>query len=207
MKKYIGFILIIGIVGMGIWLYLHYNTNHQKYKSDSKAFTEKRFQKELSSLKKFIQQNSQYNQQCCFLIDMKIPSSKNRFFVYNLQENKIITQGLVAHGCGSETEIEGELKFSNIKNSLCTSLGMYEISNSYSGQFGKAYKLIGLDTSNSNALVRNIVLHKYESVPFTEQNKAICNSYGCPMVNEKFYYKLERIIDDSHHPILMKIYY
>lgn len=138
---------------------------------------------------------------------MKIPSAKNRFLVCNLQENKIIEQGLVAHGTGSETEIEGELKFSNVKNSLCTSLGMYEISNSYSGQFGKAYKLIGLDTGNSNALVRNIVLHKYECVPFTEQNKAICNSYGCPMVNEKFFNKIEKIIDDVHRPILMKIYY
>ncbi|MBK7763176.1 MAG: murein L,D-transpeptidase catalytic domain family protein [Bacteroidetes bacterium] len=199
--------LIIGAIAIGIGLYLYNNTNQPKKHNSYKALAEKRFKKELTSLKIYLEKHPHYNQEIAFFIDMKIPSSKNRFFVYNLQENKMITQGLVAHGTGSETDIEGELKFSNIKNSLCTSLGKYEVGNSYSGQFGKAYKLIGFDTSNNNALVRNIVLHKYEMVPFAEQNEVICNSYGCPMVNEKFFMKLEEIIDEAQHPILMKIYY
>ena len=113
----------------------------------------------------------------------------------------------MAHGSGSETGIGGQLKFSNINNSLSTSLGKYSIGHSYNGKFGKAYKLYGLDETNSNAFSRNIVLHKFEDVPYDEQESYICNSHGCPMVNEKFYSRLEKIIDASDKKIILRIYY
>jgi hypothetical protein len=102
---------------------------------------------------------------------------------------------------------KGKLKFSNIDNSLCTSLGKYSIGYSYVGKFEKAYKLYGLDKANSNAYNRNIVLHKYFDVPYNEQENYICNSYGCPMVNEKFYNHIEKIIDNSQTKIILNIYY
>lgn len=157
--------------------------------------------------KAFIRKHSNYNQKTAFFIDMKIKSGKNRFFVYDFDEDKIIDQGLVAHGSGSETARYGELKFSNVNNSLCTSLGKYYIGKSYLGQFGKAYKLHGLDPTNNNAFLRNVVLHQYEDVPYFEQEQPICNSFGCPMVNQKFYSRLEKIIDTSEQNILMDIYY
>jgi hypothetical protein len=86
-------------------------------------------------------------------------------------------------------------------------LGKYSIGNYYEGKFGKAYKLYGLDETNSNALTRNIVLHKYYDVPYEEQVNNICNSYGCPMVNKKFYTRLEKIIDNSKKSIVLNIYY
>lgn len=158
-------------------------------------------------VKKYINANSKCNREIAFFIDMKIHSGKNRFFIYDLKNNKVIDQGLVAHGSGSETGIPGQLKFSNIDGSYCTSLGKYAIGNSYQGQFGKAYTLQGLDSSNSNALTRHIVLHKFSSVPYNEQEKSICNSLGCPMVNEKFYNRLQKIIDMSKTKILLSIYY
>ena len=45
---------------------------------------------------------------------MKLRQGKTVFFIYDLKENKIINRGIVAHGSGSETEIKGKLKFSNI---------------------------------------------------------------------------------------------
>jgi hypothetical protein len=132
---------------------------------------------------------------------------KNRFFIYNFKEKKIIDQGIVAHGSGSETGIEGQLKFSNVNNSLSTSLGKYSIGKAYSGMFGKAYKLHGLDQTNSAAFSRNIVLHKYEDVPYEEQENYICNSHGCPMVNEKFFSVVEKILDNSNKKIILTIYY
>lgn len=158
-------------------------------------------------IEKFIQKHPKYNQEVAFFIDMKIHSGKNRFFVYDLKKKSIQNQGLVAHGSGSETGVKGELQFSNVNKSFATSLGKYAIGKSYFGTFGKAYKLHGLDKTNSNAFLRNIVFHKYFDVPFEEQTDYICNSLGCPMVNEKFFSTIETIIDNSKTSILLVIYY
>ncbi|MGX7668327.1 murein L,D-transpeptidase catalytic domain-containing protein [Flavobacterium pedocola] len=155
----------------------------------------------------FIANNKDFNTKTAFFIDMKIPSGKNRFFIYDFSQNKVVDKGLVAHGSGSETGVEGKLKFSNTNNSYCTSLGKYSIGKSYEGKFGKAYRLYGLDKTNDNALLRNIVLHKYYQVPYPEQDQPICNSLGCPMVNEQFYSRIEKIIDTSDKKILLYIYY
>ncbi|OMQ09183.1 murein L,D-transpeptidase catalytic domain-containing protein [[Flexibacter] sp. ATCC 35103] len=162
---------------------------------------------QINAVKKLINSNSKYNSRIAFFIDMKIPSGQNRFFVYDLKLNKIIDRGLVAHGSGSETKIKGRLKFSNVPNSLSTSLGKYSIGNYYIGKFGKAYKLYGLDTTNSNAFIRDIVFHYYFDVPYKEQDNYICNSYGCPMVNKRYFDRMAAIIDSSKSNIVMSIYY
>ncbi|MCC9065029.1 murein L,D-transpeptidase catalytic domain-containing protein [Flavobacterium aquidurense] len=148
-----------------------------------------------------------YNTKIAFLVDMKIKSGKNRFFVYDLQNNTILDQGLVAHGSGSETAVRGDLKFSNEPNSNCTSLGRYAVEKAYRGIFGKAYKLVGLDQTNSNAFKRAIVLHHYSAVPYEEQDYYISNSHGCPMVNEAFFKRLEKIIESSKTKIILDVYY
>ena len=166
-----------------------------------------RMQTRLSGIRKLLADNPKYNPDFVFLVDMKIPSGKNRFFVYDLRIDSIIDRGLVAHGSGSETGVYGKLRFSNVPNSLCTSVGKYSIGHSYNGQFGKAYKLHGLEQTNSNAMARNIVLHKYDTMPYDEQAGPICNSFGCPMVSVKFYERLQQLIDASAKPIILEIYY
>lgn len=166
-----------------------------------------RFNVQLEAIKATIAKNNAYNSKIAFFIDMKIKSGKNRFFIYDLENNKILEEGLVANGSGSETCVRGELKFSNEPNSKCTSLGNYVIGKSYKGMFGKSYKLSGLDESNSNAEKRAIVLHSYSAVPNEEQDYYISNSKGCPMVSEAFFKKLEKIIDSSKSKIILNIYY
>ncbi|WP_409994012.1 murein L,D-transpeptidase catalytic domain-containing protein [Flavobacterium poyangense] len=161
----------------------------------------------ISEIKEKIAVGSTYNTKIAFLIDMKIKSGRNRFFVYDLVNDAIIDQGLVAHGSGSETAIKGDLKFSNEPNSNCTSLGRYSIEKCYKGMFGKAYRLSGLDATNSNALKRAIVLHSYSAVPCEEQDYYISNSKGCPMVNEDFFKRIEKLIDTSKSKIILDIYY
>jgi hypothetical protein len=57
----------------------------------------------------------------------------------------------------------------------------------YTGRFGRAYKLHGLGSSNSQAFRRNIVLHSYFYVPEAETDPyPICNSLVCPMVSPGF---------------------
>lgn len=156
---------------------------------------------------KALAKSGKYNNKIAFLVDMKIKSGKNRFFVYDLQNDKILDQGLVAHGSGSETAVRGDLKFSNEPNSNCTSLGRYSVDKSYKGIFGKAFRLSGLDETNNNALKRAIVLHQYSAVPYDEQDYYIANSHGCPMVNEIFFKRLEKIIDSSSSKIMLYVYY
>ncbi|HEX8576591.1 MAG TPA: murein L,D-transpeptidase catalytic domain family protein [Flavobacterium sp.] len=169
--------------------------------------TEERLKKQVTLVKAVINDNSHYNSKVAFFIDMKIASGKNRFFIYDLKNNSIIDKGLVAHGSGSETGTKGHLSFSNVNNSFATSLGNYSIGYSYNGKFEKAYKLYGLDKTNNNAFDRNIVLHHYYDVPYKEQEDDICNSLGCPMVNKKFFSKIEKIIDDSKTNVILNIYY
>jgi hypothetical protein len=161
----------------------------------------------VNEIKLLISADHKYNTKIAFLVDMKIKSGKYRFFVYDLQNDKILDQGLVAHGCGSETGIGGELKFSNEPNSYCTSLGRYAVEKSYKGTFGKAFRLNGLDESNNNATKRSIVLHQYSAVPYEEQDHYIVRSQGCPMVNEVFFKRIEKIIDSSDLKIILNVFY
>lgn len=162
----------------------------------------------VSEIKSFTGANHGYSKKIAFLVDMKIKSGKNRFFVYDLENEKIIDQGLVAHGSGSETGIKGDiLQFSNEPNSNCSSLGRYCVEKSYSGVFGKAFRLSGLDQTNNNAMKRAIVLHRYKEVPDEEKEYYIINSHGCPMVSEVFFKRLEKIIENSDSKIMLYMYY
>ncbi|WP_163398831.1 murein L,D-transpeptidase catalytic domain-containing protein [Flavobacterium fluviatile] len=177
------------------------------FKDEPNSLEIERINFRIDEMKSRFLANSKYNSKIAFFVDMRIPSGKNRFFVYDLQNNKIIDQGLVAHGCGSETGIKGQLKFSNVPNSNSTSLGKYSIGSNYNGIFGKAYRLHGLEETNSNAFKRAIVLHHYSAVPYEEQDHYISRSHGCPMVNEQFFKRIEKIIDSSKSNILLDIYY
>jgi hypothetical protein len=201
MKKAIIICFLVLVILAGYFIIFDNN------KVDLPSSDYKRVETHVADIKKLIHKNTKYNDKIAFFIDMKIPSGKNRFFVYDLKADKIIDKGLVAHGSGSETGKEGKLRFSNIPNSLSTSLGRYSIGNHYYGKFGKAYRLYGLDETNNNAFKRDIVFHYYYDVPYEEKDGYICNSHGCPMVNKKYFERIARLIDSSKSDILMSIYY
>lgn len=193
--------IVIILSLLGIVLLCNFHLKNKSNLNENASLVSK-----ASEIKGFLKKNSKYNNEVFFLLDMKIPSNKYRFFVYDGKNNKVIDSGLVAHGSGSQTE-SGELKFSNTDGSLMTSLGKYSIGNSYNGTFGKAYKMYGLDATNSNAYARSIVLHAHEKMPYEEQKSPIILSWGCPMVNEKFYLRIQDILDKSDKQVLMYIYY
>ena len=149
---------------------------------------------------------NKYNSRFCYLIDMSILSGRNRFFVYDMKEDSVVESSLVAHGCCNEIFL-AKAKFSNKPGCGCSSLGKYKIGSKYNGKFGVAYKLYGLESTNSNAFERNIVLHSYYLVPEKEIDPiTICNSLGCPMVSKNFLIKLSAKIDNAAAPILLWIF-
>jgi hypothetical protein len=183
-----------------------YNLTNKKEVLNEIEFA--RLTEHVSEIKSYISTNHGYSKKIAFLVDMKIKSGKNRFFVYDLENERIIDQGLVAHGSGSETGIKGDiLQFSNAPNSNCTALGRYGVEKAYKGVFGKAYRLSGMDQTNNNALKRAIVLHCYKEVPDDEKEYYIINSHGCPMVSEAFFKRLDKIIEGSDSKIMLSVYY
>jgi hypothetical protein len=158
-----------------------------------------------NQLQQYAKQHA-FNTSICFLIDMTIESGRNRFFIYDMQKDSILDAGLVAHGSCNKNWLSGR-QYGNEVGCGCTSLGKYKIGNAYKGKFGTAYKLYGLDSSNSNAFNRFVVLHSFTCVPDEEVHPApICQSLGCPMVSPPFMNKLATIINRSNKPILLTIF-
>ncbi len=162
----------------------------------------------VARLNKFISKsNGAYNDRYAILIDMSVSSNRFRFTLMDLKKDSVLIQGLVGHGAGSETGIKDSLIFGNIPESYKSSLGIYKVGVSYQGVFGKAYRLHGLEASNSNAFKRAIVFHQWDYLPNEEQTEPIANSLGCPMVSPEVFKAVDAYIQQEKKPLLMEIYY
>ncbi|PQA92960.1 hypothetical protein B0A69_12370 [Chryseobacterium shigense] len=157
-------------------------------------------------LKNFLK-GKNYNQDIAIFINFKTYSGKYRYFVYDLKNNKILQKAIVSHGSGSVIKNSEALKFSNTEGSYQSSLGKYEILNSYNGKFGKAYRLKGLDEGNSNAVERAIVLHSLGCVPDQESPNPACLSLGCPMLSQNALLQTAEYLDHSKQPVIMYAFY
>jgi hypothetical protein len=148
-----------------------------------------------------------YNQDLAVFINFKIHSGKYRYFVYDLKNDKIVQKAIVAHGEGCVVKNSELLQFSNVDGSHQSSLGKYEIRESYNGKFGKAYRLDGLDKTNSNARSRAIVLHSYYCIEDNESTNPACLSFGCPMLSKNAFNETAKYIDKSKQPIILYAFY
>jgi hypothetical protein len=93
------------------------------------------------------------------IADFSLPSRVPRFHLVNLAEGSVRSH-LVAHGRGSDPLRTGWLqRFSNAPGSNASSAGAYRTDNPYIGAHGHSIRLVGLDSTNSNALARGIVAH------------------------------------------------
>ncbi|MGH6786886.1 MAG: murein L,D-transpeptidase catalytic domain-containing protein [Novosphingobium sp.] len=91
--------------------------------------------------------------------DFARPSTLPRLHFANL-ENGTVRSFYVAHGRGSDPAHSGFLQnFSNIPGSEATSRGSYLTCEWYKGKYGTSIRLVGLDSDNSTALDRAIVVH------------------------------------------------
>ncbi|WP_326983960.1 murein L,D-transpeptidase catalytic domain family protein [Chryseobacterium sp. MYb264] len=160
----------------------------------------------ISEIRNFIK-GKDYNQNIAVFINFKMHSGKYRYFVYDLKNNKILQKAVVAHGEGSVLKNSNALQFSNADGSHQSSLGKYEIRESYNGKFGKAYRLKGLDSTNSNAMNRAIVLHSFYCVPDHESENPACLSFGCPMLSKNAFNETVKYIDQSKKTILLYAFY
>jgi hypothetical protein len=199
--------ILVFTITSAAWYYSKFHSKGKVHKTNtvrSNNRVKHLLKEQAASILPFVKKNN-YNTSVCFLVNMDIASGTNRFFVYDLKKDSVTDAGLVTHGRCNESWLSGR-KYDNKIGCGCTSLGKYKIGKPYQGRFGLAYKLHGLDTTNSNAFKRFVVLHAHDCVPDQEVNPLpICQSDGCPTVSTAFLKKLASIIDASPKPILLSI--
>ena len=160
-----------------------------------------------------------YSTEYCFLTDFSKPSGIKRFYVYSFKDNKIIDKSLCAHGLGKcDNVFETICKnfktafkptFSNENGSCYSCLGKFKVgkltpmSKPY---FKEGYQLHGLDSTNSNALDRSILIHRgnlgFEIFPLP----CLPVSKGCFAVSNSMMKHIEDIKEQSDKPILLYAY-
>lgn len=153
------------------------------------------------------------NTDFCVLVDMSIHSGLNRFFIWDLKQQSILDSGLCSHGCcdrvwGSYLTKDNP-RFSNTPESHCSSLGKYKIGSRGYSQWGIKvhYKLHGLDSTNSNALARQIVLHSWNDVSEKEVfPKGTPEGWGCPAISNNVMKRLDRRLKKHIKPTILWIF-
>ncbi len=138
------------------------------------------------------------------VVDMSASANESRFFVIDMKNEKIVDKSRVAHGRNSGLEFAKE--FSNKIGSYQTSLGFYKTAELYTGKHGLSLRLDGLESSNSNARARAIVIHAadYVSEIFIKKNGRLGRSLGCPSLPQK---QFNTIIQKIKEGSLLFIYH
>jgi hypothetical protein len=121
------------------------------------------------------------NKKIITIIDFSKPSVKERFFVIDLEDKRILFKSLVAHGKNSGENLAES--FSNESKSLKSCLGFLVTAETYIGKHGYSLRLDGLEPEiNDNARSRTIVIHgaDYVSNDFANKHGRLGRSWGCP---------------------------
>lgn len=126
------------------------------------------------------------SQQLLTIVDYSKPSTEDRFWVFDLKNNTVKYEALVAHGQNSGDNYT--TSFSNDPRSLKSSLGLYVTEQPYEGHNGYSLRLQGLDKGfNDMAKARDIVVHggAYVSKEFAAAHGRLGRSWGCFALNPK----------------------
>jgi hypothetical protein len=151
-----------------------------------------------------------FSEQYCMLVNFRIHSGKQRFFVWDFEKDTVLYSSLCAHGMGWESTPEKPV-YSNDGGSYCSSPGRYKIGVSSYSQYGIHihYKLHGQDFTNSNAYKRIVVLHSHSPIPDRDiypSHLPLGYSLGCPVISDAAMRKADSLLKDSKKLVLLWIY-
>jgi len=157
--------------------------------------------------------SNKFNKDFCILIDMSLHSGVKRFFIWDFKKDTISHSFLVGHGCcdnpWSDDESKSSPRFSNLNGSHCSSLGKYKIGERGYSNWGVniKYLLHGLESTNNNALKRQIVFHSWEVVSDEEiYPDGTPEGWGCPTLSNNNFRVVDEKLKNSLSPVLMWIY-
>jgi len=134
------------------------------------------------------------NEQYLTIVDFSQSSRNKRFYILDMENNKLVWNTYVAHGKNSGVDMAKS--FSNAFNSEKSSLGFYVTKSTYSGKHGLSLRISGLERGfNDNAEARGVVVH---GAPYVNagrvQSDYMGRSQGCPALPENDYAKVINII-------------
>ena len=144
-----------------------------------------------------------YNHTLACYVDLTRPDNSDRFFVLDLIRGKIVLKAPCLNGL---TSAQGQVRYSNAFNSNCSSRGLARIGEQYVGNFGRAFRLCGLEPSTSNLRARTVVLHAWAGVPARPTAGHPVQSEGCPTVNPVVLDTVAAIIARSPKPLLLRLH-
>ena len=162
------------------------------------------FEKALIGYHKLLNNKKVQNSKFLTVIDLSLSANKNRFFLIDLRSNKIIRKSKVAHGRNSGGEFAKY--FSNKVGSYKSSIGFYKTAETYREKHGLSLRLDGLESSNSNARKRAIVMHSadYVSDLFIKKYGRLGRSLGCPSLPKEGFSEIIKCIKNGS---VLFIYY
>lgn len=115
------------------------------------------------------------------LIDFSKPSTKERMYVLDLNQRKVLFKTHVAHGKNSGNNYT--TSFSNKQGSNQSSLGFFLTEKTYQGRNGYSLVIAGLEKNiNDKAKDRAVVIHgaDYVSPNLIKSMGRLGRSFGCP---------------------------
>jgi hypothetical protein len=117
------------------------------------------------------------------ICDFSQSSSKERMYVIDVHNRRLLYRTYVAHGINSGEEFANS--FSNSYESCKSSLGFYVTSKTYNGSNGLSLRIEGVDKGfNDHASRRNIVIHgaPYVSLRILHKYGVMGTTFGCPAI-------------------------
>ncbi len=137
------------------------------------------------------------------LFDVSRSSHVRRLYVVDILSGEVLMSCLAASGRGRTLCSRLFPRTGDVPDSWLTPIGRCLIAERYEGEFGVAYRLDGLDTTNANARSRAIVLHSSPEIPNANISFVpLWCSRGCVVVAPSAFRKIDEILKDTSDALL-----
>ena len=146
-----------------------------------------------------------YNSRVGLLMDLSRHSGLRRVVVWDFERAKVLWKFPASHGSGSpHSHVRSAYAvYSNADGSHLSSLGKALVAERYEGRYGVAYRLDGLDESNSALRQRCVVLHGWQyTTSFPIYPLPTIGSWGCPVLSQRAMKIIDAILQHEQNVIL-----
>ena len=146
-----------------------------------------------------------YNTRIALFVDLARHSGRRRFVAWDFDHERVIISCPVSHGSGSKEShvTTAYARLSNEDGSHLSSVGRALVAERYEGRYGIAYRLDGLDSSNSNLRPRCVVLHGWEhTTSYPIWPRATVGSFGCPVLSRRRMAEVDALLKDEQGVII-----
>ena len=147
-----------------------------------------------------------YNSRVALFVDLSMHSGRRRFVVWSFEQRCPLLCCPVSHGSGAQRSHVRSCyaRLSNEDGSHLSSIGRALVAERYEGRYGVAYRLDGLDETNSNLRSRCVVLHGWKyTTSFPIYPLATVGSWGCPVLSTRMMHKVDEILKNESNVVLL----